>query len=889
MPIYTIQDPTGRRLQVRGSAPPNPAQIKAIFDANPVTSPTTPPESLETPTTLERVTGVLNAPLNLLTGTLASGLRTAKGTTAPTEQGLEGWEQVLSEAGLPKGRVRSGLALAGDIVLDPLNVMPSSVVTKPLGLAGDALKAFGRTGTGQDIAKLGELAKPVRALFQQYPGTSTIIGKQGLSAEDALRLEAAKQAALPQAIREQLGPIAEQLPTEETRKAVARLLDQPIADTLDSRLPSVYRTATAQRFAGAPSELATAARKLDELLKTQGLTEQQKGILETMRENYFPYVFKSEQGPWKRQVFETSALKGTTPFSEVRQSKSLDAAIQAAAKNVDPATGKPKFSVVDDAIEAVEKRLLAGQRAVSNVDFVRTMVDDFGNAVQQPGFRRLNTEQMRLPEPLKKELASTYFPEALADQLDKTAVIWGNPQGLLGAMQKANSLFKAVVTATPSFHATNLQGNVGMMYAGGMDAADVLKAYDPRTAVPELHALMDQGRIPAASVTKVLGMKNPIRQRAEAIAANLDALRARPIPGSNLTVGQAFDAAKQYNLFGSSESQVLYEMINAKPGALRKAADVVRFVGSRYVEDPGRWGMLVDQLKKGVPLEKAILHTKNYLLDYNELTDAEKALRDYGVMPFYSWFRKVVPTLVKTTVTSPKRINILQDVYGAPEQFTGNVEMPEWMREEGYVPRVGLNPLKDTFLRRVEGETPGSVGVMRAANPMLELNRATNPSAAVAGLLGPIPRALIEGMTKRDLRTGQSLLDTRTGYVKAAPVAALAESMGLTGIPGGAIPTPTGMMQAELPAFVLRQVPLPLVPYAQQFLGSVPEQLGQTRALDLADRVQLLSLRIFGLTPRDLTPDQQLQVYRDALDALAREANAQEMQNVADVLRKRRP
>jgi len=120
-------------------------------------------------------------------------------------------------------------------------------------------------------------------------------------------------------------------------------------------------------------------------------------------------------------------------------------------------------------------------------------------------------------------------------------------------------------------------------------------------------------------------------------------------------------------------------------------------------------------------------------------------------------------------------------------------------------------------------------------------------------------------------------------------VAALAESMGLTGIPGGAIPTPTGMMQAELPAFVLRQVPLPLVPYAQQFLGSVPEQLGQTRALDLADRVQLLSLRIFGLTPRDLTPDQQLQVYRDALDALAREANAQEMQNVADVLRKRRP
>jgi len=880
MPIYTIQDPTGRRLQVRGSAPPSPAQIKAIFDANPVTSPTTPPESLETPTTLERVTGALNAPLNLMTGAIASGLRGAKGTTAPTEQGLEGWEQVLSEAGMPKGRFRSGIALAGDIVLDPLNAVPSSVITKPLGMAGDAVKALKNTSVAQNVAKL---ARPVQALVQQYPGTAGILGKRGLTAEEALRLEAAKQSALPQAIREQLGPIAETLPTPEARQAVARLLDAPAPNILDEI------TGAERRFAGAPPELADAARRLDELLKTQGLNEQERGILEKMRDNYFPYVFKSQPGPWQPQVFETTALKGTTPFSEARQSKSLDEAIQSAAKNIDPATGRPKFTVVDDAIEAVEKRLLAGQRALSNVEFVRTMMDDFGQAAEAPGLRKLNTERMRLPEPMKKQLASTYFPEALADQLDKTAVIWGNPQGLLGAMQKANSLFKAVVTATPSFHATNLQGNVGMMYAGGMDAADVLKAYDPRTAVPELHALMDQGRIPAASVTKVLGMKNPIRQRAEAIAANLDALRARPIPGSNLTVGQAFDAAKQYNLFGSSESQVLYEMINAKPGALRKAADVVRFVGSRYVEDPGRWGMLVDQLKKGVPLEKAILHTKNYLLDYNELTDAEKALRDYGVMPFYSWFRKVVPTLVKTTVTSPKRINILQDVYGAPEQFTGNVEMPEWMREEGYVPRVGLNPLKDTFLRRVEGETPGSVGVMRAANPMLELNRATSPGAAVAGLLGPIPRALIEGMTKRDLRTGQSLLDTRTGYVKAAPVAALAESMGLTGIPGGAIPTPTGMMQAELPAFVLRQVPLPLVPYAQQFLGSVPEQLGQTRALDLADRVQLLSLRIFGLTPRDLTPDQQLQVYRDALDALAREANAQEMQNVADVLRKRRP
>jgi len=46
---------------------------------------------------------------------------------------------------------------------------------------------------------------------------------------------------------------------------------------------------------------------------------------------------------------------------------------------------------------------------------------------------------------------------------------------------------------------------------------------------------------------------------------------------------------------------------------------------------------------------------------------------------------------------------------------------------------------------------------------------------------------------------------------------------------------------------------------------------------------------MFGLTPRDLTPDQQLQVYKDALAELEREANAAQMQDVARVMRAGRP
>lgn len=888
MPRYTEQA-TGR--VVVSDEPLTPEELDEIFSQGPSSTAAVPPPSPEAPTTLERVTSVLNAPLNVATGALASGLRAAKGTTAPAETNLEGWEQVLSETGLPKGRTRSALALAGDIVLDPLNLMPSTWVTKPLGLAADALKPLAKTGTAQDLAKL---AMPVRRLFQQYPGTASVVGKRGLTAEDALRLEAAKQSAIPQAVREELGPMAELLPDEAARTQVSYLLDQPRPPA-----PSPYRQSTSETlrgltgqrtFGAATPAQEQAAQQLADLLQTQGTKEQQAGILESMRENYFPYVFKKAPGAFgEGSTYEVAALSGATPFAKQRNYKSLEDAIKGAAKDIDPATGRPKYTVVQDVIEATEKRLISGRRALSNVDFVTSMADDFGQATSGPGLRRLRTEQMRLPKPLLDTLKTTYFPEAVADQLDKTSVIWGDPQGFLGGLRKINSLFKAVVTATPSFHATNLQGNAGMMYAAGMDAKEIAKAYDPATSVPELHALMDQGRLPAASVTKVLGMKNAVRKRAEAVAENLDALRNRPIAGSKFTVGQAFDAAKQYNLFGSSEAQVLYDMVSAKPGVMRTAADVTRFVGSRYIEDPARWGMLLDQLKKGESLERAVLFTKNHLLDYNELTDFEKALRDYGVAPFYSWFRKVVPQLVASTATRPGRINILQDVYGAPERFTGDVAMPEWMREEGYVPRVGLNPLREDFLQRTEGETPGSVGVMRAANPLLELNRATSPASAATGLLGPIPRAVLEGLTKRDLRTGTPLLDTRTGYVKAAPIAALAESLGLTGIPGGAIPTPEGMMQAELPAFLLRQIPLPLVPYAQQFIGSVPEQLGQARALTLLDRAQLLSLRMFGLTPRDLTPDQQLQVYKDALAELEREANAAQMQDVARVMRAGRP
>lgn len=275
MPIYTIQDPTGRRLRVEGPTPPTPDQIKAIFDANPTTP--EPPPSPEAPTTLERVTSVLNAPLNVATGALASGLRAAKGTTAPAEANLEGWEQVLSETGLPKGRTRSALALAGDIVLDPLNLMPSTWVTKPLGLAADALKPLAKTGTAQDLAKL---AMPVRRLFQQYPGTASVVGKRGLTAEDALRLEAAKQSAIPQAVREELGPMAELLPDEAARTQVARVLDQP--------RPAAPGRTGQRTFGAATPAQEQAAQQLADLLQTQGTKEQQAGILESMRENYFP-------------------------------------------------------------------------------------------------------------------------------------------------------------------------------------------------------------------------------------------------------------------------------------------------------------------------------------------------------------------------------------------------------------------------------------------------------------------------------------------------------------------------------------------------------------------------------------------------------------------------
>lgn len=32
MPTYKVSDPTGRTLEVSGATPPNPMQIKALFD-----------------------------------------------------------------------------------------------------------------------------------------------------------------------------------------------------------------------------------------------------------------------------------------------------------------------------------------------------------------------------------------------------------------------------------------------------------------------------------------------------------------------------------------------------------------------------------------------------------------------------------------------------------------------------------------------------------------------------------------------------------------------------------------------------------------------------------------------------------------------------------------
>lgn len=844
-------------------------------------------------TTLETVLGVLGTVPRMLAQGATSAIQVQQGKKT-VAQGFKDTlaevnpyspttgETPLAALGMQPGLLRTGLGLTADLLAP---VGPVGALIKG---AGTGLKAAGKaaaaTKAGAAVAEaVTPAAKAARALVVEYPGMSKYVGASGkLTAEDYMRLNKAVVRGDRSALETEMARIFKGITDPQDQRLIAFHLDDPANFPLPANRPDMAQAVTEARdlVSRTIDEDIASGRMQKWKHDAQGnliLQNLPTGVagpaapVSTKITNYFPHVMRKEGD---RRLLEVADINTTNRFANTRTVKTL--------------TEAEKLGASVDPIEAITARVGASNRARTNTDFLAVMAQEFGQPATgaiPTGYRPLNLQKITVGDNVAQQLKGVAFPEEMADILERGHRVWAKPEGLTKLAMDINQKFKAAVTTwNPAHHNNNLQGNVFLMSLAGMNPAAIGRAYS-LNEVNKLDALLGKSSVGRMTPAQTAQMASHYR------AQTIPGAAINPATKRPYTIGDAIDGFKKYNMAGSSESAIELQraMSAGTKGPIASGTEKIRYLSSRYLEDPAKWGLLQDQLRKGVPLEKAILSTKDALIDYSELTDAEKFARATGIAPFYSWFRKMVPMLTKSVVEKPKRLRQIQTLYAAPNRLWGSdqlVAAQTWAREEGYVNRPTIPFLEG------EGPTDGSIPMMRLASPALELNRIGSPRAAATSLLGPIPKALVEYGTKSDLRTGRKILDTPTGYVTASPIGAALEQARMAGLPLptslGTEPTLQGMTQKEGLAFLLNRIPMPLLPYAQAIAGSPGETIGTQLETPMGRRVADAIFRALGLTPRDLTAEQQIQIVEQALDPLKRELETAQIRAVGEALRQRR-
>lgn len=174
--------------------------------------------------------------------------------------------------------------------------------------------------------------------------------------------------------------------------------------------------------------------------------------------------------------------------------------------------------------------------------------------------------------------------------------------------------------------------------------------------------------------------------------------------------------------------------------ALAKPLSWSKQAGSK-IEDYTRFVLTYDGLKQGLTPEQAAARTAKYLIDYQDLSQADKAIKQF--IPFWTWTSRSFPLIVESAWLNPKAYAVynnlernLRDTEGEegqfkPGYFGGAFKLP--VGENLYaVPDFGFN-------RQDEG-----------------LARLTDPTSILASI-APLYRAPIEAGINQRFQTGEQV------------------------------------------------------------------------------------------------------------------------------------
>jgi len=294
--------------------------------------------------------------------------------------------------------------------------------------------------------------------------------------------------------------------------------------------------------------------------------------------------------------------------------------------------------------------------------------------VLEDGFVVLN--EKTIPDIAVRESVAEFFTNV--KRLDDPAFA----RAAEAVLKDYNTFFKSAVTTTLGFHTRNAISNTFTMLAAGADPVNLLRG---RKIYSEWRKANKRGISPENFIKGGLRM-GIIRDGEE--AAVREALAFSGATG----FGQFGEIAAEAGLgrpgvFGQEATGRIPFTKKEVPG-LKKASEILGtpFYGSRklgsLIEDFNRFQLTFDGVKQGYNPATAAARTRKFLIDYNDLSTADRAIKQ--IVPFWIWTTRNMPLQIENMWLNPK-------AYTTYDKFKNNLEdeegtspyLPDYLKEAG--------------------------------------------------------------------------------------------------------------------------------------------------------------------------------------------------------------
>lgn len=250
-------------------------------------------------------------------------------------------------------------------------------------------------------------------------------------------------------------------------------------------------------------------------------------------------------------------------------------------------------------------------------------------------------------------------------------------------LQDYNNFFKTAVTTTFGFHTRNALSNLFIMTAAGADPVNLYKG---------LSIYKAWRKASKAGVTPEKFIANGIRTGLIKAGAQEAAVRQGLAYAGATGFGQfgeiaATAGAGKVGVLGKEATgRIPFTGIEV-PG-VKRASQIagLPFRGSRklgtVIEDYNRFQLTYDGIMQGLDAGTAAARTGKFLIDYNDLSTADRALKQ--IIPFWTWTTRNMPLQIENMWLNPK-------AYITYDKFKNNLEdkegtsayLPDYLKEAG--------------------------------------------------------------------------------------------------------------------------------------------------------------------------------------------------------------